>query len=85
MKYNSSLTLSNANIMGILREMAECSMQHDQRMLILQEKLMAGFMLDKVSLENYMPFENNEDIKVFLQKDPDVHRRKLAMREVYFF
>ena len=52
--------------------------------MILQDKMVCGIMLDKICLDYYLPFENNEEILDFLRKDPDLHRRKLALREVFF-
>lgn len=81
-KYNSSIGASNSREIEHLRDLGETGQEHDQKMMIQQDKLVASQMLDRVCLDYYLPFQTDEDIKTFLRKDPDLHRRKVALREV---
>ena len=82
MKYNTSITVTNMKELDGLRDMGELNIEHNEKIMILQDKMAAGLMLEKICLDYYLPFSSNEEILEFLKKDPDLHRRKIALRDV---
>ena len=84
MKYNSSIGAVSTRETENLRDMAESNQHHNQTTRISIDKLVQAQMLDRVCLDYYLPFESNEGIMEFLKRDPDLHRRKVALREVSF-
>ena len=82
MKFNTSITVTNMHGMEGLRDIGELHLEHDEKIMILQDKMACGVMLDKICLDYYLPFSSNEEIEEFLKKDVDLHRRKMALRDV---
>ena len=82
LKYNTSITVTNMKELEGVRDIGEQHLEHNEKMMILQDKMVSGLMLDKICLDYYLPFSNNEEILEFLKKDTDFHRRNIALRDV---
>ena len=81
-KFISSMCANNTRELREHREILEALKGIAEKNTATLDKLVAAQMADKLCLDFYLPFQSNEDIRFFMKNDQELHRRKVALREV---